>query len=95
MLLLNMGGFRWFPCARAGRAFPLLSLGGRGLLYLFRRLHDGLLHAVLASPIEADFVTIGIVQVRVPPAPRHHARHLRNVELFCLQLTAEFVELTL
>ena len=47
---------------------------------------------VLAGPIQADFVTIGVVQVCVPPAPRHHARHLRNVKVLRLQLAAKVVE---
>src|SRR5579872_1631965 len=76
----------------ARRSFPLVSLGGRGLLYLFRRLHNGLLHAVLAGPIEADLVTIWIVQVRVAPAPRHHAWHLRYVKVLSLQLAAKLIE---
>jgi len=47
------------------------------------------LHAVFAGPIEADFMTIEVVQVCVPPAPPHHALHLRNVEVLRLQLARQ------
>src|SRR5882762_4286776 len=60
---------------------------------LSRRLHHGFLHAVFACPIQADLVAIGIIEISVPPAPRHHTWQLSDVEASFLQLPAKVVEI--
>ena len=38
-------------------------------------------------------MSIRVIQVSVPPAPRHHAGHFRDVEALLLKLSAEIVEI--
>src|ERR1035438_6541699 len=59
----------------------------------FCGLHHGLLHAVFTGPIQADFVAIGVIEIGVPPAPRHQARQLRDVKALLLKLPAKAVEI--
>lgn len=56
-------------------------------------LPHGPFHTVLACPIQADFVTFGIIEISVPPAPGHHAGELSDVKAFLLELTTEIVEI--
>jgi hypothetical protein len=49
-----------------------------------RGLHHRFLHTVFASPIQADLVAIGIVEISMPPTPGHHAWQLGDVEPFLL-----------
>ena len=59
-----------------------------------RGLHDRFLHTVLACPIQANLVAIGIVEIGMPPPPGHHAWPLGDVEPFSLEIVAEVVECT-
>ena len=68
---------------------PASSPGG-----LLRGLHHRFLHTVFACPIQADLVAIGIVEIGMPPTPRHHAWQLGDVEPFLLEIAAEVVEFT-
>src|SRR5579862_4094165 len=61
---------------------------------LLHGLHHGLLHAIFTRPIQADLVPIRVVEIGVPPAPRHHARQLGDIEAFFLELAAELVQIT-
>src|SRR5271155_3224543 len=38
-------------------------------------------------------MTVGIIQISVPPAPGHHAGQLGNVEALLLELATEIVEI--
>src|SRR5271165_4714207 len=76
----------------AAFALPVGSATNSCAGNLLGSLHHRLLHAVLACPIQADLVAIGIVEIRMPPAPRHHARQLRDVEALLLELAAEAIE---
>src|ERR1700724_892414 len=60
---------------------------------LSRGLHHGFLHAVFACPIQADLVAIGIIEISMQPAPRHHTGQLGDVEACFLELPAEVVEI--
>src|SRR5271156_3784523 len=66
------------------------SLSRRGFSCCF---HHCLFHAVFARTIQAHFVTVGIIQISVPPAPRHHAGQLGHVEALLLKLATEVVEI--
>src|ERR1700751_3673992 len=68
---------------------PALSPGS-----LLRGLHHRFLHTVFSCPIQADLVAIGIVEIGMPPTPRHHAWQLGDVEPFSLEIAAEGVEFT-
>src|SRR5215469_735025 len=72
-------------CARRTTAASPLShsLGG---------FDHALLPALLAGPVEADFVTVGVVEVGVPPTPFHHAWHLGDVEALSDEAATEIVE---
>ena len=39
-------------------------------------------------------MAIGIVEIGMPPTPRHHAWQLGDVKLFLLEIAAEVVEFT-
>ena len=78
--------------AAAGRGFHEYkrSTGLRLVSSGFARgLHHRFLHTVFAGPIQADLVSIGIVEISMAPAPRHHARQLGDVKTLLLELTAE------
>src|SRR5262249_30098320 len=77
------------PSPKAAAPRPLKTGSTAGCLPC--GFHHGFLHAVVAGPVQADLVTIGISKIDVPPAPRHHARPLRNVEPLLLELAAEAV----
>src|SRR5579872_2880792 len=64
---------------------------GRRLLSFLRCAHDGFLHTILAGPVDADLMAVGIVEIGMTPTPWHHARHLSNVESLGLQFAAELV----
>src|ERR1700693_4416351 len=86
------GGRQWKANVRCeyGRR-PSSPLRGRRLLNFLCHAHDGLLHAVLTGPVDADLMAIGIVQIGVTPTPWHHARHLCYVEALGLQFAAKLI----
>src|SRR5262249_545773 len=80
------------PCLRPPESFRActLLLSARR----FRRLHHRLPHAVFARPVQTDLVPVRVVQIGVPPAPRHHPRQLGDVKVLLLQLAAKFIQLS-
>src|ERR1700677_2056910 len=64
---------------------PASLRGGARLLHrLFRR--SRLTQPFCAGPIQPHFVTVGIVQVCVRPAPGHGLGQLRDLDAFGLQV---------
>jgi hypothetical protein len=88
---LQNAGAHAFP-ARIAWSLSIFapSLSRRGFSCGF---HHCLFHAVFACPIQAHFMAVGIVQIRVPPAPGHHAGQLGYVEALLLELATEIVEI--
>src|SRR6516162_5808614 len=70
------------------------TTGASPLSHSFGGLHHALRPALLAGPVEADFVTVGVVEVGVPPTPFHHAWHLGDVEALTDEAATEIVEVS-
>src|SRR5258708_6827109 len=74
------------------RKYLAVSEMGSNPSGFLRGLHDCFLHTVFACPIQTDLVAIGIIEIGMPPTPRHHAWQLGDVEALLLEIAAEVIE---